>query len=255
MRVFPLSFLAAVVLTTIPSVIAQTTLIYGGGFNEPIVESGTIRWTDRYIPGPTPSGRLWTASVVGSDPMWTVVDGKATTGSTARGLGQVADLRGLSQAGLSFNQIQVSFEWTPAAGIANTSLNLWLIGFSLTEANPNPANSDVMIRLNDNRVDPDSKFQETFIAGTAEDAAFVVSGATAGQTLFFSQVFTVASGTVADFDLIGVRFRPPTNVAGSTLDNVSVTVVPEPHVWSVLTLALIFGFLVYACKKRRQSAL
>ncbi len=203
---------------------------------------------------------------VGTRAGWNIAGGVATRNSNDNNdtpLVQVASV----PTTLTGNQLNLTFDWTPALTATGEGLNISVIVSGIIQGTDTVAPGDraVFGGLN---------FQTTqtrVFGGTGASNLDLIDGMTstgnrnttavvttgvAGETTSVSIPlnFGTAGNNIEDFDFIGIRFQvsdpadglDPGDSIGSTLDNVAF-VVPEP------SSALLLGFGSLAFIRRKRS--
>ncbi len=188
--------------------------------------------------------------------------GAAVSGNTERGLGQVVSVGSETGADFTF-----SFDWTPGSGAAANELNLRYLVVGWDETGSPIAGNDFFANHNNNNLEGvalietlDNKATAvnlltgtTYTGGGAHGAGVETTAAgSAGLTLNYSTTFTL-SGTfndISELDYVGVLFYQDDAELGSTLDNVSLTVIPEP---ATLGLFAISGGALLFFRRKSMS--
>ena len=223
----------------------NAALIVNGDFSLPL--AGNLSWIERQNVDNgwySPSGQ------------WTISGGVANV--AAQNMGQ-ANTVGTESGHL----VKLSFDWTPDASATGDALKLYYSAAGWFNDTGSSGYDDFMNLSNSNK---DSNGESTYsgLTGRASvvdlktGAVFVNSNhtntvvsvssvtGTAGVTTSFQidmdmSGYAEAANDISDLKYFGVRFRG--NAAGvtgtNTLDNVDVTVVPEPATLALATLGLL----------------
>lgn len=249
--------LAAAVLVGLGVHASSANLILNGDFSSAATEDFQIELND--------ADQGWRTDVAGGG--WDTGAGAAVARVLEEGIGQV-----VSVGAASGDQVTLSFDWTVAAGASASELNLgfyflaWdVVGSPVVAAdffgnnNASALEGRHMVEtLTGTAVALDIAANTLYPAVVGANGGAYGAGTqqevlgTIGVTANFSETYTINNssyGDIGDFDYIGVMFfQPQDSQAGSTLDNVSVTVIPEPATFGLLA---IFGGALLALRRRR----
>lgn len=206
----------------------------------------------------------------GNDFLFSQVDGGWHSKDSAQVTGTAAVFNAIGRSVQQVNAVTtetgstltLSFDWTPAAGAVGIQQNISFQLVGWTEMGTTTGDEKVFRAVNGsadvNADEADSIAGSTVVdlvsfnssTGRFVPSENIVEG-TAGSTLNYSteidlSAFADGFNDVSDYDYIGIKFFTTvdtadggTEIAGSTLDNVTLTAIPEPSAVGMLGLGAV----------------